>query len=371
MSSPTPSVRPAVADVLGSDGTYRDPVWRLSTELTPLEQELLRCWWVRRLGFVAHAGAATVSAAQSYSRLEHSLGLLALTAHFSPTDHVARAAALLHDVGHLPLSHTFEGVTGLDHHRLGAERIGELSELLLGHGVDPAEVIATDTGERPSVLSSRPGALKLDHFESLVRSGRAHGRTTQPPPETLSRVRVIDGCVTTDPETGQYLAELVAGEARWLCSRTNVIPNAVVRHLAERHVSASSPAHRAEVAAMTDDEFWGLLLSDPHTASHARALRRDPAAWELREHGDPDGGDDDPDRGDAATPRYEIKRLYLDMPLVDGRPLPPTHPAFARLPTLPWSCRVVPPATADAVQGGVTGSPRDAGDGGRGHATVR
>ncbi|GAA1252278.1 hypothetical protein GCM10009676_43950 [Prauserella halophila] len=32
---------PAVADVLGSAGCYRDPLWRITVELSDLEQQLL------------------------------------------------------------------------------------------------------------------------------------------------------------------------------------------------------------------------------------------------------------------------------------------------------------------------------------------
>ncbi len=72
------------ADVLGIGGIYRDPLWRVTVALTALERELLRCWWVRRLAYVAHAGAAAITTVQTYSRLEHSLGVLALVAHFDP-----------------------------------------------------------------------------------------------------------------------------------------------------------------------------------------------------------------------------------------------------------------------------------------------
>ena len=329
--SPRPTA-PAVADVTGADGVYRDPLWRVSVELSDLERELLRRWWVRRLGFVAHAGAAAIATTQSYTRLEHSLGLLALTAYFAPGDATARAAALLHDVGHLPLSHTFEGVVGLDHHELGEQRIADLAELLTAHGVDTDEVIAVDTGERESVLRGGSGALKLDHLESLVRSGRAHGRTRQAPPDTLTRLEVVDGAVSTDLATGHYLAELVAGEARWLCSTINAVPSGVVRHLAGTLLTDASAARRAEIAAMTDDEFWVLLLSEPSTTQVARALRRDPT-W--------DTCDVDDRVGDGIT--YAVPHLYLDMPLVDGRPLPATHPAFDELPGMPWSRRILPP----------------------------
>jgi len=107
-------VAPVVADTLGTSGSFWEPLWRINVRLTPLEQALLRCWWVRRLNFIAHAGAASISTAQSYTRLEHSLGLLALVVHFYPDDQLARAAALLHDIGHLPFSHTLEGVADLD-----------------------------------------------------------------------------------------------------------------------------------------------------------------------------------------------------------------------------------------------------------------
>ena len=83
-----------VADVLGIGGVYRDPLWRVTVELTALERELLRCWWVRRLAFVAQAGAAVITTVQTYSRLEHSLGVLGLVSHFDPDDHCTRAAAL-------------------------------------------------------------------------------------------------------------------------------------------------------------------------------------------------------------------------------------------------------------------------------------
>ncbi|WP_344131778.1 HD domain-containing protein [Saccharopolyspora halophila] len=332
-SAPDRPVLPAVADVLGRDGAYRDPVWQLTVQLTPVERELMTCWWVRRLHFVAHAGAAAIGTTQTYSRLEHSLGLLALTAHFTPDDRTARVAALLHDVGHLPLSHTFEGVAGLDHHDLGKRRIADLADTLHRHGLDPDSVVATETGKRRSALSGAPGSLKLDHFESLLRSGQAHGRTAETPSATLARVRVRDGCVTTDAETAEYLAGLVAGEARWLCSETNAITNGATRYLAGLILRDADSHRRDEVAAMTDTEFWALLLTHPRTAAHARSLRSDPWSWSIVEPGD------QPTTG----PTYEVKQLYLDMPRVDGSPLAATHPAFEHLPDMPWRCDLRPP----------------------------
>ncbi len=263
------------------------------------------------------------------------MGVLALAAHFAPEDGLARAAALLHDVGHLPLSHTFEGVAGLDHHALGARRVQELADVLAGHGMDAEDVLAVETGRRPSVLSGAPGVLKLDHLDGLVRSGRAHGRTRQAAPATLARLQVTRGCVGTDATTAGYLAELVAAEARWHCSDVNVVATGVVRYLASVLLQEASPARVGQVAAMTDEEFWVLLMGEPVTADAARALRKDPAAWRVAA------------AGEAATSGgipYSLRRLYLDLPLVDGALMPGEHRALAALPTMPWTCAIVPPA---------------------------
>ncbi|WP_432504826.1 HD domain-containing protein [Kineococcus arenarius] len=86
------------ADTLGLGGTCTDPVRKVTVTLTALERDLLRSWWVRRLQFIAHAGAAAMVTTQNYSRLEHSLGVLALVSHFHPGDVLTRAGALLHDI---------------------------------------------------------------------------------------------------------------------------------------------------------------------------------------------------------------------------------------------------------------------------------
>jgi hypothetical protein len=309
----------AVAGILGRDSWYRDPLWSVEFRLTPLERRLLRSWSVRRLQFIAHAGAAVVTTHQTYSRLEHSLGLLSLVAHFAPDDEAARVAALLHDVGHLPFSHTFEGVAGLDHHKLGVRRIWELAPVLAEHGVRVADVLAIEDGA-PSVLRGRPGALKLDHLESFVRSGRAHARLREPAPATLARLRLADGEVHTDQDTARYLAELAVGEAEYLCSWENVVATAVVRGLATILLTDQD-----DIAELTDDELWARLLADPRTRTDAQLLRRDPLGWEVHAADHPDGYP------------YQLRALYLDTACVAGEPVGlPAH----QLPELPWHCVV-------------------------------
>lgn len=332
---------PAMADTLGTGATWWDPLWRVRVALTPLEQALLRTWPVRRLGFVAFAGASAVASAQSGTRLEHSLGVLALTAHHAPHDLAARAAALLHDVGHLPFSHTLEGLGGLAHHVLGRARIADLDGLLRTHGTGAAEVVAVLDGTRPSVLTPPAGVLKLDHLDGVVRSATSHGRTRRPAPDVLARVVLHGAGVSTDAEQAQELAEMVADEARLHTAPLNVVADAVLRELVGRLVGAGD-VDLATLATWTDDEVWAALLQCPATAADTRAFRLDPTQWEPT---------------DAEEPGLTVvRRLYLSLPLVDGRASPLPHPAFAGLPASPVTFRVRRrPAAFASVPDDVTG----------------
>jgi len=298
------------ADTLGADGTWADPLWRLEVALTPLERDLLRTWWLRRLAFVSHAGAASITTTQTYTRLEHSLGVLALVAHFAPGDHEARAAALLHDVGHLPFSHTLEGISGLDHHTIGRERIRELAPVLERHGASAERVIALDEGALPSPLRAGPGIMKLDHLDSFVRSGQAHGRTDVRPSELLARCRLHDGGVDTDRETADELVRLVVAEARAQRAAPNVVPIAVLRDLVTRALASAEPVFGSEeLTTMTDGDLWSALLTCEVTRERTMLLRRGPTAWRLSEG---------PGREDGESLTHSIVRGYLSLPTVDG-----------------------------------------------------
>src|SRR5690625_7447240 len=101
-------MQPDAADTLGIGGSWFDPLWRVPVELSPLERALLDSWPVRRLGMVAHAGAAALTTTQTYSRLEHSLGVLALAPHSPPRAAPARPPGRLTAAGHRPSAPTRE-----------------------------------------------------------------------------------------------------------------------------------------------------------------------------------------------------------------------------------------------------------------------
>lgn len=176
-------------------------------------------------------------------------------------------------------------------------------------------------------------ALRLDHLESFVRSGSAHGRTREAPPDTLRRLRLVDGAVDTAHNSADYLAELVVGEAWSQSARPNIVTTGVMRHLAEQIVTDLPPAKRAEVAALTDHEFWSLLLAHPAVGPVADALRRDPAAWHVVPF---EQGSAPPAAGTQVI-EVQLSRLYVDLPLVDGRPMTADPSRCTGLPTLPRS----------------------------------
>lgn len=295
-------------DTLGIDSVWFDPLWRIEVRLTPLERTLLTTWPVRRLAFIAHAGAASITTTQTYTRLEHSLGVLALVAHFAPDDALARVTGLLHDVGHLPFSHTLEGLGGLDHHTLGRAAVRGLADVLREGGIDPEAVISTDDGALPSPLTNRSGGLKLDHLDSFLRSGQAHGRTTSPPAELLDRLRLVDGTVDTDAATAAEVVDLAVREARAQRSEANIVPNVVLRSLVTR-VLDTGTLTPSRFAGLTDDELWAVLLADPATVDEAVELRRHPEHWQFADGHTPASDD---------ALAHVIRRTYLDLPTVDG-----------------------------------------------------
>jgi hypothetical protein len=297
------------ADTQGIDGVWFDPLWRIEVALTPLERTLLTTWPVRRLAFIAHAGAAAITTTQTYTRLEHSLGVLALVSHFAPDDHLARVTGLLHDVGHLPFSHTLEGLGGLDHHTLGRDAVRGLVDVLQAGGIDPDDVIATDDGVLPSPLTSRSGGLKLDHLDSFLRSGQAHGRTTTAPAEVLDRLRLVDGTVDTDAHTAAEVIALAVREARAQRSAENIVPVVLMRSLVARVLDSGALAPD-RFAGLTDDELWAVVAADPSTADDARELRRHPEHWRLV---------DGRTEASADAIAHVVRRTYLDLPTVDGR----------------------------------------------------
>lgn len=123
-----------------------------------------------------------------YTRYQHSLGVAYLAYVYSverglppQKRRLACAAALLHDIGHAPLSHTLEGVFkkafGMDHHAAGEQVVkggspfgSEVVEVLRAYSLDVDEVLAVASGEADEFDGFFGGPINFDTIEGILRS---------------------------------------------------------------------------------------------------------------------------------------------------------------------------------------------------------
>ncbi len=115
-----------------------DPVHG-SIRVAGLNERLLDSAEIQRLGHIKQLGLANlVFPGANHTRLEHSLGACHIADRLSaeldlPADDRARltAAALLHDVGHGPYSHTLEGAVFQE---LGFDHVEQSRRIIRGEG---------------------------------------------------------------------------------------------------------------------------------------------------------------------------------------------------------------------------------------------
>lgn len=151
----------------------------LAFDLTNTPQ-MQRLRWIKQLGL-----ANLVYPGANHTRFEHSLGVYHLAGALS--DHLqlkeddrikVEAAALLHDVGHGPLSHATEAVLE-PYLRQGHEGIiellrrGEMRDTLDAYGVQPSEVQSLIKGAKlGQIINSE---IDVDRMDYLIRDAHYTG----------------------------------------------------------------------------------------------------------------------------------------------------------------------------------------------------
>ena len=172
----------------------RDPLWdniRLEGPAVALldTAPMQRLRYIRQLGhaFLVYPGA-------THTRFEHALGAYHLTrralaaldergelSQIPESQRLAtRLAALLHDIGHYPFSHTLEEAGFPSHETLGVRRLGRdpVAAQLAAIGVPGLadEVGRFITGQSKSPLQGLiSGSLDLDKIDYLSRDARSCG----------------------------------------------------------------------------------------------------------------------------------------------------------------------------------------------------
>ena len=122
-----------------------------------------------------------------YSRAQHSVGVAALartylhhTSHSMSDRLLCVASAMLHDIGHSPLSHTLEPVFverfGANHHTatndiiLGKKLSEEIPVILRDFGISPSWVIDILEGDDNRFEGFFSGPINFDTIEGIMRS---------------------------------------------------------------------------------------------------------------------------------------------------------------------------------------------------------
>ncbi len=167
--------------------------------LTEAEVSVVDTLTFQRLRRISQLGPAhLVYPGATHTRFAHSLGAMHLAEALAKSAlpeadaQLVRLAALLHDVGHPPFSHTLEATLGVSHERLGRAvlRTGELAEALSAAGYSPGEVAEVAWGrKRPeSLLISSP--LDADRLDYLLRDS-LHTGVTYGRPDVQRILRVV------------------------------------------------------------------------------------------------------------------------------------------------------------------------------------
>ena len=177
---------------------FREPPDLLdATDQDPLLMELIDTQAFQRLKDIRFLGAIDYRLIRQpngkpgvirYSRYEHSLGVMQLARLYclrrdirGSERRLLCAAALLHDIGHPPLSHSVESVFkeefGVDHHTAtediicGRKPLGEnVFSILRHYGVDVEKLVAVVSGEVESFDGFFHGPINFDTIEGILRS---------------------------------------------------------------------------------------------------------------------------------------------------------------------------------------------------------
>ncbi|WYP27788.1 HD domain-containing protein [Alkalihalobacillus sp. FSL W8-0930] len=186
----------------------REPLY---PEIRPFfwEVEIMQSSYFQRLKHLAHYGGGSFVSPVTHSRLEHTVGVWKLAVHFFPEWIEIRAAALLHDIGHLPFSHAIERTLGYNHHHLTETYIqsDELKTILHKAGLTPKHIC--DLLNQQSPLTGTDAILGLDHLDSFIRDTYMMGRLNGSTHDLLSRLSCTNEGISTDAQTVDWLLDLI------------------------------------------------------------------------------------------------------------------------------------------------------------------
>ncbi len=303
--------------------SIRDPVHGF-VRADPLEAALINSQPVQRLRFIHQLGFTfLVFPGAEHSRFGHVIGAMHLAgrvydavcsksdgllpggAH-APERRLTRAAALLHDLGHAPFSHSAEDLFagGIDHEEMTRRLLDspEIEELFARHGegIGTADVrrLLQGGGTPTERLLAKivSGELDVDKMDYLLRDSLFCGVRYG----TYDLERLLDTMLPiADPLTGDWGIGVDEGGVHALEALVmaryymftqvyfNTTGKAMELHLNEwlQEQGIRWAAEPAAFLLQDDVEVWAALRTS--ASVHARALvgrHHFPVAFETREH---------------------------------------------------------------------------------------
>lgn len=237
--------------------------------ITKVELEIIDHPLFQRLNHIKQLGTAyRVFPGAQHTRFSHSLGVMHIMDKMISSRNLKdqirnedkqklRIAALLHDIGHYPLSHVVETVM-TDHNARKDrkhEKLGEyivkksgISTILQRHGIEPDEVAQIFTGESPEPLFNQlmNSDLDADRIDYLLRdsihTGVAYGRFDLN--RLIHTLSLDDGGQLCVEKSGIHAAEgyVIARYLMWAVVYTHRVINAfneIVEHVCEKCLNST------------------------------------------------------------------------------------------------------------------------------------
>lgn len=322
--------------------SFRDPIHGF-IHADPLERALIDSRPLQRLRSIRQLGFANlVFPGAEHSRFGHALGAMELAGRVydavaarsegmldpdrqSLERRQVRAAALLHDIGHAPFSHSaeehFEG--GIDHEQMTARltRLPEIEKIFdrWGRGLEPRAVIsllAKPEGTTERLLSQIvSGELDVDKMDYLLRDslfcGVQYGSYDLP--------RLLDTMLPLkDPETGEWGVGVYEGGVHALEALVmaryymftqvyfNPIGKALELHFNEWLTEQGRRWPADPEAFLGEDDVSTVTAMQKTDSPHARAVTHRqyfPLAYETREHLSPE----EKSRFESLLPKLEAQ----------------------------------------------------------------
>lgn len=301
---------------------YWEPLYRFTIPISDWEAELIRSRAFRRLKYIRHTGAAGLLSPLTHSRYEHTLGVWALVARWCPENRVLRAAALVHDLGHIPFSHSMEKLLGLDHHSRTEELIqsGEVAGILGKAGTRPAEVLDVLNGDTP--LTNKTGWLGIDHLDSFLRDTFMNGRFRFHPSELVSRMSLSGSYIDCpDVESALAVMQTVYDDHALFTKPLHLAYDLLLAEAVRCHGDAVGSGWPEALYGMADHELLTVLERSPSTEASrlVRVLLYEPHRVAVSLEETP---------GARCT---ELRKIYAKQPLARGTPLSELSPQGAEL----------------------------------------